>query len=252
MLSPVGCRYRNDEEYLSVIASLKAAFTECMLDEVTKNAIKNFPKAFQNNTTAKIYFFVLMNRTLIFHDSLTIDLKEKSFEKPKDAFKKIFSEKKDGWKNQIKNLIGLSSEVYFILQGIGSRPWCIPICRSYSEIFGNCSSIEYCYFKNKSVKHCSPLQIEAKIKTALWMGVPKDQIQRIVDAVHSITAGRSDKKILTHPQDIVDEDTYFGLAQLFAEPDSKGTEDIRLNFRGSCDSKLTNVFKEKFCESDYE
>lgn len=117
--------------------------TDCMVDEVVDGAIQQFPISFPDKTTAKIYFFVVVNREVLFQDDFQILLLGETFQARREASREEFQSKKNLWKARVTKLkIFLGSEVSFVMQGVAhtpgtpNDPWHIPVAASRRENIG--------------------------------------------------------------------------------------------------------------------
>lgn len=119
------------------------ACADTMLDEVIFRARSQFPQSFHNETTAKIYFFVLINRQLLFRDEFESKFIGNSMDERREFFAPKLVAQQALWKEPINKLpIPLGSEVVFLMQGVAHvpedvyQPWKVPLVESNRESIG--------------------------------------------------------------------------------------------------------------------
>jgi hypothetical protein len=121
----------------------KHSWAEYMLEQAVDCAVWQFPLSFPDNATARIYFFVIMNKKVLFQDDFQVLFTGKNFQERRDSCRQVFYNKKFSWKNQISGLsFLLGSEVVLLIQGIANMvnipqdPWYIPSAYSKKDWFG--------------------------------------------------------------------------------------------------------------------
>jgi hypothetical protein len=81
-----------------------------------------FPIHFQDNTDAKIYFFVLVNKALLFEDSISLQISGDSPETRQAPFLAAIAHKWAIWHETVQNLVlTLGCEISLVMQGLKTK-----------------------------------------------------------------------------------------------------------------------------------
>jgi hypothetical protein len=177
--------------FSNYLANWTHSCTEYVLDEVVDNAIQEFPISFPDNTDAKIYLFIIVNKQLLSEDSCVISFLGKNFNDRREFSKQAFYDKKAVWKQHVKELpIPFASQVTFLIQGIANTPatpkdpWHIPLANAQRERIGLKPHGDKGFSGGGTMLSNDAMQVQKLIKEVLHSyAVPEERIPKITSGV---------------------------------------------------------------------